>query len=102
MSSAALGLYDFMSIMQIQSAPLLEQIRLHKGGNIPWHYETVHTIPGENMNRYEMIEEIKVAHVVMEEMSECISDHDISEPTKGLVYLEKVFLLIKYEKIKFT
>merc|ERR1712127_684291 len=67
--------------MQIQSAPLLDDIMKFKGGNIPWHYETVHTIPGEDMNRYEMIEEIKVAQVAMAAMSTCISTHDISEPT---------------------
>ena len=97
MSSAALGLYDFMSIMQIQSAPLIENLEKLKGGNIPWHFETVHTIPGVNMNRYEMIQEIQVAQEVMAEMSECISENDaaFNEPTKGLVNLWKFFVVHK-------
>merc|ERR1712110_929774 len=81
MSVAALGLFDFISLMTINHEMLFDEIHEMHSGNVPYWTEQIHTIPGADMDRNDMMINIAQAQHAMGLMNTCKENHPYQEDT---------------------
>lgn len=65
------GMFDFETIMSMNTDQLFEDIEEYQKGNIPWHYEEISTIAGTLQNRPQMMDDIKKGKYAAAEFQRC-------------------------------
>ena len=100
MTATTLGLFDFVSIMAINSTHLIQSITDEHMGSIPYFFPLVHTIPGEDEPRYEMIEDIKAAEDVLVKMKSCMTQY-LDTTKSGRIQSESLIYKFKTQIVPF-
>jgi len=83
------GMFDFETIMSMETDQLFEDIEEFTKGNIPWHYEEIDTIAGSRQTRPQMMDDIKKGKYAAEEFQKC-QDSYVNIGGDDLSSVEKV------------